>query len=79
MALDDKPSADGRRSFIKNTALFLAATLSTPAAGAQKSPAVGMPGGRTDMINDMTFKRICASWLDHLPNATCGYVQASPS
>ena len=36
MALDDKPSADGRRSFIKNTALFLAAMLSTPAAGAQK-------------------------------------------
>jgi uncharacterized protein len=76
MALDDKPSPDGPRSFIKNSVLLLAAMLSAHAAGAQTSPAVGTPGGRTDMINDMTFEDV-RKLLDLSPNATCGYVRVT--
>ena len=76
MAPDDKPSLDGRRSFIKHTAMLGAAMLSARAAAAQTSPAVGMPGERANMINDMTFEDV-RKLLDLSPNATCGYVRVT--
>jgi len=48
---------------------------SRPAVG-QPSQAVQMPGGRANMINDMTFEDV-RKLLDLSPNATCGYVRVT--
>jgi predicted cupin superfamily sugar epimerase len=71
---DEGPSSDGRRSFIQRLAMLGAAMLSPAAAAAQTMPAAGISGGRTAMINDMTFDDV-RKLLDLTPNATCGYVR----
>jgi predicted cupin superfamily sugar epimerase len=76
MSREDKPAQDGRRNFMKRTAILGAAMLSGRTVDAQTSPAVGLPGGRANMINDMTFEDV-RKLLDLSPNATCGFVRVT--
>ena len=61
---------------MKRTAMLGAAMLSARTVDAQTSPAVGLPGGRANMINEMTFEDV-RKLLDLSPNATCGFVRVT--